>query len=60
MVVLTKRTMSLAGLEKIIFVLDVCTLLLHNYNKLSRIFSCILLKRNHMIFLLQFGINIHF
>ena len=27
------------------------------YDELSRIFSCILLTRNHMIFLVQFGIN---
>ena len=30
-----------------------------NYDKPSRIFSCILLTRNHMIFLVQFGINKH-
>ena len=30
-----------------------------NYDKPSRIFPCILLTRNHMIFLLQFGINKH-
>ena len=30
-----------------------------NYDKLSRIFSCLLLTRNHMIFLVQFGINKH-
>ena len=35
-------------------------LLLHNYDKLSRIFLCILLIRNHIIFLMQFGINMHF
>ena len=40
-----------------IFALDARALLLHNYDKLSRIFSCILLIRNHMIFLVQFGIN---
>ena len=28
-----------------------------NYDKLSRLFSCLLLTRNHMIFLMQFGIN---
>ena len=32
-------------------------LLLHNYDKLSPIFSCILLIHNHMIFLMKFGIN---
>ena len=30
-----------------------------NYDKPSRIFPCILLTRNHMIFLVQFGINNH-
>ena len=40
-----------------IFALDARALLLYNYDKLSRIFSCILLIRNHMIFLVQFGIN---
>ena len=30
-----------------------------NYDKPSRIFPCILLTRNHMIFLVQFGINKH-
>ena len=34
-------------------------LLLRNYDKLSRIFSYILLIRNHTIFLVQFGINKH-
>ena len=34
-------------------------LLLHNYENLSPIFSCKLLIRNHMIFLVQFGINKH-
>ena len=34
-------------------------LLLRNYDKLSRIFSYILLIRNHMIFLVQFGMNKH-
>ena len=29
----------------------------HNYDKLSRIFSCILLTHNHTIFHVQFGIN---
>ena len=45
--------MSLVGFEQIIFALDSHALLLHNYDKLSRIFLCILLKRNHMIFLVQ-------
>ena len=43
--------------EKIAFALDARALLLYNYDKLSRIFSCILLIRNHIIFLVQFGIN---
>ena len=30
-----------------------------NYDKPSRIFPCLLLTRNHMIFLVQFGINKH-
>ena len=30
-----------------------------NYDRLSRIFSCLLLTRNHMISLVQFGINKH-
>ena len=30
-----------------------------NFDKPSRIFPCILLTRNHMIFLVQFGINKH-
>ena len=30
-----------------------------NYDKLSCIFSCLLLTRNHMIFLVQCGINKH-
>ena len=30
-----------------------------NYDRPSRIFPCILLTRNHMIFLVQFGINKH-
>ena len=38
---------------------DARALLQHNYDKLSRIFSCILLIRNHMIFLVQFGLNKH-
>ena len=45
--------------ESIIFALDVRALLLRNYDKLSRVFSCILLIHNHMIFLVQFGINKH-
>ena len=43
------------GLNKLFFHL-VRALLLHNYDKLSRIFSCMLLIRNHMIFLVQFRI----
>ena len=34
-------------------------LLMFNYDKPSRIFPCILLTRNHTIFLVQFGINKH-
>ena len=34
-------------------------MLMFNYDKPSRIFPCILLTRNHMIFLVQFGINKH-
>ena len=34
-------------------------LLMFNYDKPSRIFLCILLTGNHMIFLVQFGINKH-
>ena len=30
-----------------------------NYDKPSRIFQCMLLTSNHMIFLVQFGINKH-
>ena len=51
--------MSLAGFEYIISALDASALLLHNYDKVSRIFSCILLRRNHMIFLEKFGVNKH-
>ena len=52
--------MSLAGFESIIFALDARALLLRNYDKLSRIFfSRILLVSDHMIFLVQFGINVH-
>ena len=52
MVTLTKRKMSLVRFEYIIFALDAHTLLLHNYDKLSHIFSHILLVCNHMIFLM--------
>ena len=45
------------GLNKLFFALDVRALLMLNCDKLSRIFSCLLLTRNHMIFLVQFGIN---
>ena len=45
--------------HKVIFALDARTLLLHNYDKLSHIFSFILLIRNHMIFLVQFEVNKH-
>ena len=34
-------------------------MLMFNYDKPSCIFPCILLTRNHMIFLVQFGINKH-
>ena len=51
--------MSLAGFEYTIFALDARALPLHNYDKLSRVFSCLLLTGNHMIFLVQFGINKH-
>ena len=50
--------MSLA-FEYIIFALDARALLLYNYDKRSRIFSHILLKRNQSTFLVQFGINKH-
>ena len=46
--------MSLAEFESIIFALDAHALLL-----LSCIFLCILIIRNHIIFLVQFGINKH-
>ena len=49
--------MSLAGFEQNIFALDALTLLMHYYDKLSRIFSSLLLLRNHMIFLEQLGKN---
>ena len=45
------------GLNKLFFALDARALLMFNYDKPSRIFPCILLTRNHMIFLVQFGIN---
>ena len=45
------------GWKKNIFALDARALLMLNYDKPSRIFPCILLTRNHMIFLVQFGIN---
>ena len=45
------------GLNKLFFALDARALLMLNYNKPSRIFPCTLLTRNHMIFLVQFGIN---
>ena len=41
------------------FALDARVLLLHSYDRLSRIFSCILLIRNQNIFLVQFGIHKH-
>ena len=41
------------------FALDARALLLRNYDKPSRIFSCMLLLRNHMIFLVRSGINKH-
>ena len=48
------------SLNKLFFALDARALLLHNYDRLSRIFfSCILLVRSHMIFLVQYGINKH-
>ena len=47
------------GLNKLFFALDARALLMFNYDKPSRIFPCILLTRNHMIFLVQFGINKH-
>ena len=48
-----------ARFEQTILALDRRALLMLNYEKLSRIFSCLLLTRNHMIFLVQFGINKH-
>ena len=47
------------GLNKLFFALDARALLMFNYDRPSRIFPCILLTRNHMIFLVQFGINKH-
>ena len=46
-------------LNKLFFALDARALLIFNYDKPSRIFQCILITRNHMIFLVQFGINKH-
>ena len=45
------------GLNKLFFALDASAFLLHNYDRLCRIFSYTLLVRNHMIFLVQYGIN---
>ena len=47
------------GLNKLFFALDARALLMFNYDRPSRIFPCILLTCNHMIFLVQFGINKH-
>ena len=47
------------GLNKLFFALDARALLMFNYDRPSRIFPCILLTRNHIIFLVQFGINKH-
>ena len=47
------------GLNKLFFVPETRALLMFNYDKPSRIFPCILLTRNHMISLVQFGINKH-
>ena len=52
-VVLTERTVWF------ILALDARVLLLLNYDKLSRICSSILLISNHIIFLVQFGLNKH-
>ena len=46
----------LQGLNKL-FLHLMRALLLHNNDRLSRIFSCMLLIRNHIIFLVQFEIN---
>ena len=46
------------GLNKyFLHALDARALLMLNYDEPSRIFPYILLTRNHMIFLVQFGIN---
>ena len=47
------------GLNKLFFALDARALLMFNYDRPSRIFPCILLTGNHMIFLVQFGTNKH-
>ena len=47
------------GLNKLFFALETRALLMFNYDKPSRIFPCILLTRNHIIFLVKFGINKH-
>ena len=47
------------GLNKLFFALGARALLMFNYDRSSRIFPCLLLTRNHMIFLVQFGINKH-
>ena len=49
------RTHGLNNFFLNIFALDARALLLLNHDKLSPIFSCILLIRNHIIFLVQFG-----
>ena len=46
------------GLNKL-FLRLMRALLMFNYDKPSRVFPCILLTGNHMIFLVQFGINKH-
>ena len=46
------------GLNKL-FLRLMRALFMFNYDKPSRIFLCILLTGNHMIFLVQFGINKH-
>ena len=49
--------------ERMVWINYFCTwcacLFMFNYDKPSCIFSCKLLTRNHMIFLVQFGINKH-
>ena len=52
-----EHTKLLAELNKLFLHLIRALCLCINYDKLSRIFSCTLLARNHMIFLVQFGIN---